>query len=344
MENELKVLARLASIVLVTLLFVVGVEGAQQTLLAAEKAAEVKPAKVRWMLQEGIQLIPLEIMQKKGVAKKYQLQIEPVIVTGPQGVYTVMQIGDFDTAVASWIPTALLRGKGHKVTVAYSMHGYTNDILVKINSPIKSFADLKGKNIGIFGGPFAGTTWMLRLEMVKYFGFDPIKECKVHYGAPPIMMAMLEKGELDATLLLDPQAVRMLETGNFRSIGNMSEIWHKNTGRYPLHLVIVMNEIWANKNIEVAKRFIAAYKETLEYLKTHTELWPEWAKSSDIKTEQGVKLFQERTANFFFIVKWDQNFINEQYALSNEIFKVFGEVEGFPKQIPDGTFTTAYGP
>jgi hypothetical protein len=41
-------------------------------------------------------------------------------------------------------------------------------------------------------------------------------------------------------------------------------------------------------------------------------------------------------------VKWDQNFINEQYKLANEISKVFGEADGFPKQIPAGTFTTAY--
>lgn len=338
----MKVLARLVSLLLVALLFILGVEGTQDALIAAEKAAEVKPAKVRWMLQEGIQLIPLEIMQKRGIAKKYQLQIEPIIVAGPQAIYTVMQTGDFDTAVASWIPTALLREKGHKVTVVYSLHGYTNDILVKTNSPIKSIADLKGKNIGIFGGPVAGTTWMLRLELVKFFGFDPIKECNVNYGAPPIMMAMLEKGELDAILMLDPQGVRMMETGNFRSIGNMSEIWHKNTGQYPLHLCLIMNETWANKNIEVAKRFIAAYKETLGYLRSHAEIWPEWVKGAGIKTEQGAKLFRERTTNFFFIAKWDQQFINDQYALANEISKVFGEAEGFPKKIPDGTFTTAY--
>jgi ABC-type nitrate/sulfonate/bicarbonate transport system substrate-binding protein len=222
------------------------------------------------------------------------------------------------------------------------MHGYTNDILVKTNSPIKSITDLKGKTFGIFGGPVAGTTWLLRLEMIKFFGIDLVKDCKVHYGAPPMMMAMLEKGELDATLLLDPQAVRMLETGNYRSIGNMSDIWHKHTGQFPLHLVIVFNETWANKNSDVAKRFISAYEETLGYIKGRSELWPEWAKASGIKTPQGVKIFQERTTSFFFTVKWDQNFINEQYKLANEISKVFGEADGFPKQIPAGTFTTAY--
>ncbi len=339
MLRKLRTLGSLGCVALIAVFVFVGGEGTWQTSRAAE---ETKPAKLRWMLQEGIQLIPLEIMQKRGIAKKYQIEIEPVIVAGPQAVYTVMQTGDFDTAVSSWIPIALLREKGYKPTVAYSLHGYTNDILVKTNSTIKNFADLKGKNLGIFGGPIAGTTWMLRLEGVKFFGFDPIKECKVNFGAPPMMMAMLEKGELDATLLLDPQAIRMLETGNFRSIGNMSDIWHKNTGRYALHLCILLNEVWANKNPDVAKRFIAANKEALEYLKTHGELWPEWAKNSGIKTEQGIKLFRERTTNFFFIVKWDQNLINEQIALAAEMSRVFGNVEGFPKQIPPGTFTTTY--
>lgn len=344
MSRQLKGLISLVAIVLGVLSIFICWKGALRSALAAEKLKETKIDKVRLVLQEGIQLIPVELLEKKGIAKKYQLQIERIMVTGPQGVYINMQTGDFDTAVGSWISTALLRAKGYKVTIAYSMHGYTNDVLVRLDSPIKSMTDLKGKNIGIFGGPFAGTTWVLRLEFVKFFGFDPVKESKVHYAAPPILMAMLEKGELDAILNLDPQAIRMLETGNFRSLGNMDEIWYKNTGYHPLHLVIIFNEVWAAKNPDVAKRFIAAYKEALEYMKSHSEFWPEVAKDLGIKTEKGIKLLQQRTINFFFIVKWDQKFIKEQYLLSDEIFKFFGEVEGFPKQIPEGTFTTVYTP
>ena len=305
--------------------------------VAAQPAA---PARVKVAGIEGTpQLFPMHVMQTKGIAEKHRLQIEQTRAAGVQGLYTILQTGEFHVAFGGWLSIALLRSAGQKLTNIYSLSRYANDVMVPMASPLKSFADLKGKRLGVFGGPTTTTTWFLRLQAVRFFGFDPVKEAKVNYGAAPLLMGMLERGELDAILSLDPQIVQMLETGKFRSIGNLGEIWRTRTGQDPLLVAVAVNEDWAQQNTAVVKRFVAAYREALEYLRTHPEVWPELARSVGIKTERGARLLRERST---FVSRWDQQFIDEQVAFAAEVVKTFGDAMGIPKRIPEGTFDLSY--
>lgn len=303
---------------------------------AAQPAA---PASVKVAVMEGTQLFPLHVLQTKGIAEKHQLRIEQTKAAGLQKFYTVLGTGEFHVAFASWPTIAVFRAAGQKLANVYSVSGYANDVMVPAKSTLKSFGDLKGKRIGVFGGPTATTTWFFRLQMAKFFGFDPTKEAKVTYGASALLMGMLEKGELDALLSLDPQIVQMLETGKFRSIGNTGQIWRTKTGQDPLLLAVTVNEEWAQQNVAVVRRFVAAYREALEYLKTRADVWPELARSVGIKTERGARLLRERSA---FLSRWDQRFIDEQHAFAAEVAKTFGDTVGVPKRIPEGTFNLSY--
>src|SRR3990170_5583065 len=152
--------------------------------------------KLKVVALEGIQLFPMQIMQTKGIAKKYGIDIDLMRVASPTASYTVMQTGDFHIGFGGWLSIAVLRAKGFKLSNVYSMVSYTNDVIVKADSPLKAMSELKGKRIGLFGGANAATTWLFRVVSVKYFGFDPTKEAKIHFGAPPLLIGMLERGEL----------------------------------------------------------------------------------------------------------------------------------------------------
>jgi NitT/TauT family transport system substrate-binding protein len=237
----------------------------------------------------------------------------------------------------------MMRSKGHKPIVVFPLTGYTDDVVARADSPFKSIADLKGRRVGISGGPATESVWLFRLEAVRFYGFDLFKEAKVQFGAAPLLMGLLENREVDAIMIQNPQVVQLVETGKFRSIASLGEVWREKTGQDPLFVSVAMNEPWARANPDVAKRFVAAYKEALEYLKTHADVWPEVAKSLGIKTEAGAKLLRERTAGAL-LTKWDKKFIDEQYRYAAEVIKVFGETGEFPKQIPDGTFDMSFAP
>lgn len=310
---------------------------------AAPKEEKARQATVKVTFIEGTQSFPLLVMQTKGIANKYNLKLEENKVAGPQGLATAMQTGNFEVSFRGWLSTALMRSKGHKAIVVYSLTGYTDDVVARVNSPFKSIADLKGRRIGISGGPATESVWLFRLEAVRFFGFDPLKEAKVQFGAAPLLMGLLENNELDAILVQNPQVVQLLETGKFRSIASLGDIWREKTGQDPLFVSVAMNETWAKANPEIAKRFVAAYKEAIEYLKAHPEVWPELAKSLGIKTDEGARLLHRRTA-FGLLARFDKKFIDEQYRYAAEVIKVFAASEEFPKRIPEGTFDLSYAP
>jgi NitT/TauT family transport system substrate-binding protein len=332
----------------VLLLAVVLGEGWNQSsvLLAASAVTggdKPKQATVKVIVIDGTQRFPIYAMRTRGIADKYNLKVEEIPVSGPQAQYTAMQTGDFQVATTAWFPVVLMRAQGYKFTIVFPVSSYTDDIVVPADSPLKSMADLKGKRIGVSGGPASSGTWIFRTEAVRFFGFDPMKEAKVQFGAAPLLTGLMENNELDAILIQNPQIVRLLETKKFRSLASFGDIWREKTGQDVMLVTIVMNEDWAKANREIAKRFVAAFKESAEYLKAHAEVWPEVAEQIGIKTATGAKLLQERTAKSL-LTRWDKKLLDEQYRYGSEVMKIFGDSEGIPKQIPSDTFDMSFAP
>ena len=296
---------------------------------------------VRIVVLPGTQLFPMAIMEKQGIAKKYNLDIKRRDVVSVEALYTSLRAGEVDVGFGAWVSIALFRSQGADLTAVYSMYGFTNDVLVRKDSPLKSFADLKGKRIGLFGGPAAGTTTLFRLESIKFFSFDPMKESKVQFGAPPLLRGLLAKGEIDAALLLDPLIVSMLETGEFRSIGNIGDIYREKTGTDPLLVAVVTHGNFYKKNPDAVRRFVTAYKESVDYIKAHPEVWEELAKLVGIKTKGGAELLRKRVEPKLF-TRWDQEFINQQIRLGEDIGTTLGKQ--FWPGVPEGTFSLDFVP
>ena len=299
--------------------------------------------KVKVVALQGTQLFPVKIMQSKGIAAKHGIDMDLMVVASPQASYTAMQTGDIQIGFTGWIVIATLREKGFKLTNVYSMISYTNDVMVKEDSPIKSIADLKGRRVGLFGGPNTATTWLYRLIAERFYAFDPMKDSKIHFGAPPLLMGMIDRGDLDAVLVLDPFISQMLETGKYRSVGNLGEIWRQKMNQNPMLVAVTVDEIWAKAHPDVVKRFVAAFREALIYLKDTPEAWGELAKGMGVKTDRGVKIMYQRTADAF-IIRWDKKLIDEQYAYAAELYKTFGRQAEVPERVPDGTFDLSYAP
>jgi len=105
--------------------------------------AAVAADKVKVVALEGSQLFPVQIMQTKGIAKKYGIDIDLMRVASPTASYTVMQTGDFHIGFGGWLSVAVLRAKGFKLSNVYSMVSYTNDVIVKAEAAL-----LKAKAAG----------------------------------------------------------------------------------------------------------------------------------------------------------------------------------------------------
>ncbi len=73
--------------------------------------------------------------------------------------------------------------------------GSGDGIVVPINSPVQSLADLKGKQISV---PFASTAHGMLLRAVKAQGWDPDKDVTILTQAPEVAGSALQAGKIDA--------------------------------------------------------------------------------------------------------------------------------------------------
>jgi NitT/TauT family transport system substrate-binding protein len=102
--------------------------------------------------------------------------------------------GEADVMVSDWIWVAMMRAAGRDyVFIPYSRA--VGGLVVKDDSGIKTLADLKGKKIGIAGGPLDKSWLILRAYAQKEYGFDLAAETEQVFGAPPLIFKAGLDGE-----------------------------------------------------------------------------------------------------------------------------------------------------
>ncbi|MFL6677801.1 MAG: ABC transporter substrate-binding protein [Burkholderiaceae bacterium] len=73
--------------------------------------------------------------------------------------------------------------------------GSGNGIVVPVDSPVQSLADLKGKQISV---PFASTSHGMLLRAIKAQGWDPERDVTILTQAPEVAGSALQAGKIDA--------------------------------------------------------------------------------------------------------------------------------------------------
>lgn len=96
-------------------------------------------------------------------------------------------------------------------------------VIVPEDSPIRSVAGLKGKQVGVAGGAIDKSWILLRAYGIGQGVGDLAAEAKPVFGSPPLLNEQAAAGRLDALLNFWPYAVR-LEAKGWRRLITVSEI------------------------------------------------------------------------------------------------------------------------
>lgn len=102
--------------------------------------------------------------------------------------------GEADVMVSDWIWVAMMRAAGRDyVFIPYSRA--VGSLIVKDDSGIKTMPDLKGKKVGVAGGPLDKSWLILRAYAQKEYGFDLAGGTEQVFGAPPLIFKAGLDGE-----------------------------------------------------------------------------------------------------------------------------------------------------
>lgn len=310
-------------------------------MLAVTPAQAQAPRKFTIAVIPGVQTFVVTIMEREQLFKKYNLEPQIQKLISPSAIHPLIAEGKVDIGFGGFTNMAIARSQGRSVLVFAVLSSPTNFVLVPRESPLQSVADLKGKKVGIFGGPGAATSSILFIIGKRWHGVDIMRESQMVTAPSPALVGLLDKKELDAALVGTNESLQLFLTGKYRVILDLAEEWERRMGRAAAHVSIDTTEAFAKANPEIIRDFIRAYREAARLIRARADVWEDYAKSTGIATKEGIALLRERVQPRIVDV-WDKKQMEVQTQFLELLIDVLGEK--FLKAVPPGLMTDAYNP
>lgn len=298
------------------------------------------PAKIRIaVLKTGTVNWELDVITTHGLDKKHGFELDVVEVANNEATRVALQAGSVDLITSDWLLVARERGEGSDLTfVPFSSS--VGSVMVKDDSPIKTLGDLKGKKIGVAGGPI-DKNWLLLNGMAKRdFGIDLAKDSEPVFGAPPLLSEKLQSGELDAALTFWNFAAR-LEAAGFHPILTGLDAAMAMGAKGPISAVgYTFSEKWAADNLDAVKGFVAASREAKEIMRTSDAEWERLRPMMMAKKDAVFVKLRDRFRDGI-----PDRPIADEIADARTLFSVLRDLGGEKlvgpaKTLPDGTYWT----
>ena len=188
---------------------------------------------------------PYAIATKMGWFKDAGIKVELIPMPGSTDCVKAVATKDVNYGVPSIEPVAIIRPQGVKIKnfyTAYQANIY--GIAVPDDSPIKTFADLKGKKIGVTSMASAGV--IVARALAANNGFNPDKDVSIVVAGEAAQTAALLRGhQVDALSQFDTQYALTENAG-----AKLRMLDTKDIARFPSNGFIALEDTLANKRAE----------------------------------------------------------------------------------------------
>jgi NitT/TauT family transport system substrate-binding protein len=239
---------------------------------ASAEATDELPAIRVGTLKFGTVNWELDVMARHGFDRAHGFALDQVDYAGKDGAAVALQGGAVDVVLTDWLWVAKRRAMGGGLTFVPHSH-LTGGLMVRRDSGIAGLADLKGRKIGIGGGPVDKSWILLRAYALKSAGFDPAHDSTPVFAAPPLLNETLKRGGVPAALnfwqynarLPEAEFVELIKVADMLpALGLSADL--------PL-LGWVFSDRWAAAHPELGKAYLAAATEARHLLANSPEEW-----------------------------------------------------------------------
>jgi NitT/TauT family transport system substrate-binding protein len=188
---------------------------------------------------------PFAIATKLGWFKEAGIKVELVPLPGSTDCVKSVATRDVQYGLPSIEPVAIIRPQGVKIKnfyTAYQANIY--GIAVPETSPVKTFADLKGKKIGVISMASAGV--IVARALAANNGFNPDKDISIVVAGEAAQTAALLRGnQVDALSQFDTQYALTENAGAKLRLLDTSDI-----AKFPSNGFIALEERLASNRAE----------------------------------------------------------------------------------------------
>ncbi|UVO17135.1 ABC transporter substrate-binding protein [Stutzerimonas stutzeri] len=234
--------------------------------------AQELPVLTLSVLQFGTPHWELEHLKRQQLDRANGFELRVRLVADVPASRLALSSGSADGAVSDllWAQARYEAGSAYRYLPFSAQIG---EVLVPTGSAIRQLADLRGKRLGVAGGP-DGLGWRLLQQAAAKQGIDLAREAQVQYAAPPLLGQALRRGQLDALLTFWHFSARMRGEGGVQSAFGLADLLK--SLEFDAHLPVLgylFPEPWAQSNEDLLQRFARALRQTKDELAREPQHW-----------------------------------------------------------------------
>ncbi|HWH78124.1 MAG TPA: ABC transporter substrate-binding protein [Candidatus Binatus sp.] len=251
------------------------------------------------------------LIENKGLDVKYGIKINNMMMDFTEAANAV-KLG---RAVASAMQpsTAVnLVKSGMDIRLITPQIWSGNSWVVKKDSLYKSFGDLKGKKIGNFARVTGA--YFFSAVIAKENKFDIEKDFQNVPAETGALIALLERGDVEAINMFEPHVTRLVLSGRYRVLLDFDIALEEIFGAPPLKSTVGMLKETVEKQPALVKALRGAYADAVKMIKSgqDEDFFKAKAKeffnlSNPEEILAGIKVNKENFAD-----KWGDNFFQSQ--------------------------------
>jgi ABC-type nitrate/sulfonate/bicarbonate transport systems, periplasmic components len=239
---------------------------ATATLAGAEEVVRVG------VLKFGTVNWEMDVIKTHGLDQKHGFRLELVEVANNEATKIGLQGGSMDVIVSDWLWVSRQRTEGDDLTfVPFSTA--VGAVMVPQGAGIADLGDLKGKKIGVAGGPLDKNWLMIQAVAKRDYGIDLSADAEPQFGAPPLLTEKLVQGELDASLNFWNYCAKLESKGFERLYSGNDAAAALGAAGESAAIGYVFHDKFADAHTAAMKGFVAASREAKQILATSDAEW-----------------------------------------------------------------------
>jgi NitT/TauT family transport system substrate-binding protein len=257
---------------------------AQQGQLGTLKVGVLRFGTVNW---------ELDVIKHHGLDAREGFTLEVQPFGGNDAADVALMGGAVDSIVEDWLWVSRQRTDGVPVTwIPYSSN--IGAVMVKADGPVASLADLKGRRVGVAGGPLDKGWLMLQAYGRDKAGIDLTSDAEPVYGAPPLVTEKFKSGELDAVWNYWHFCARLEAEGHRRLIEGAAVQEAFGVPATTPQLGFVFKEDAAGPNAALVEAFARASRTAKGIMKTSDAEWERLAAVTRAESPAVQQAFMRR--------------------------------------------------
>jgi ABC-type nitrate/sulfonate/bicarbonate transport system substrate-binding protein len=204
------------------------------------------------------------LIDAKGIAAKHGLKINNLMMDFTEAANAVKLGRAIASAMQPSTAVNLLKS-GTDIRLITPQIWSGNSWLVKKDSPYKSLADLKGKKIGNFARVTGA--YFFSAVIAKEKKLDIEKDFQSIPAETGALIALLERGEVEAINMFEPHTTRLVLSDKYRVLLDFDVELEKLFGAPPLKSSVGMLRETVEKQPALVKAIRGAYVEAVKMIK-----------------------------------------------------------------------------